>query len=203
MLIVSTPSPDDPWRCFDFKYLSPSYGSYRRHPLSSRVRRHTRSCILQRNCTAQAWYRFCLFFAVHQTENPGYPGRQALACTHAICEAQAQVYSSVWLFARCITISFSFHAPCWLSGWSISLTYFRDACGGPLAGPLLAVQLAVDPWSLRVVAVLDPGFSPHDPNASFYPAKPRVSHWLSLIGLTLLGTTERFQLETSQPQTEL
>ena len=143
-----------------------SYGSYRRHPLSSRVRRHTRSCILQRNCTAQAWYRFCLFFAVHQTENPGHPGRQALAGTHAICEAQAQVYSSVWLFARCITISFSFHAPCWLSGWSISLTYFRDACGGASGWPSAGCKACGR--SLRVVAVLHPGFSPHDPNDSFY-----------------------------------
>ena len=66
----------------------------------------------------------------------------------------------------------------------------------PLAGPLLAVHLAADPWSLLVVSALDPGLSPHNPNASFYPAKPRVSHWLSLIGPTLLGTAERFQLCT-------
>ena len=63
------------------------------------------------------------------------------------------------------------------------------------------------PQGLRVVAALDPGLSPHNPNASFYTAKPHFSHYLSLIGPTLFGATERLQLciglETLQPQTEL
>ena len=102
MLFVSTPSPDDPLRYFNLKYLVPylrgifvlhtrvndwSYCSNSRHLLSSRVRlsRSTSSCILQRNCTAQAEYRFCFSFAVHQ--NPKHIGRQAQAGTHAIREA--------------------------------------------------------------------------------------------------------------------
>ena len=43
----------------------------------------------------------------------------------------------------CLT---SRYARSWLSGWSITLSYLHEAWGGlqPLAGPLLAVPLAVD-----------------------------------------------------------
>ena len=42
-----------------------------------------------------------------------------------------------------------------------------------------AVQLAVDPWSLLVVAAVDQGIFTVDPNALSYAAKPQVSHLLS------------------------
>ena len=60
---------------------------------------------------------------------------------------------------------------------------------------------------MQVVAAVDAGLFPVDPNTPFYAAKPQILHWLSLIEPTLLETSERFQicfgLETSKAQTEL
>ena len=87
----------------------------------------------------------------------------------------------------CLCGASRYPSPCMLcfgylgpGGASLSNIFVMPAGGGCSLWLALCLlyslrhQLCSRSWFLRVVAALDPGPSPYDPDASFYPAYPRV-----------------------------